>query len=244
MRTQRFTARKLENVATKPGCWNKQLIGVFDGETKIGEYTYSYSSGVPFYAFRQQVRGGEDQWFALLSSSDYTKTDLMTLPDCKIIGGEELVPGGYGFCPVEFYVPAYYVGHVDLTGKDGSSNTRVFFKMHDDSTMTDGDVARDKPESEWSYELFGFRCGCVWGDDSSWKLQMLDLRRAPEGIITEIDIGYIELSHGGKLRDHLELHEDDGKVYGVHVSTLLRSEEIGKALTAMNLQGIPREILK
>jgi len=43
----------------------------------------------------------------------------------------------------------------------------------------------------------GFVSGCVWGDDSSWKVQFLDLTRVEEGIIKRDDrFGYIELFGG------------------------------------------------
>ena len=42
--------------------------------------------------------------------------------------------------------------------------------------------------------VHGFVAGCVWGDDSSWKIEYLDLRKADEGIIKrEARFGYIEL---------------------------------------------------
>jgi hypothetical protein len=41
---------------------------------------------------------------------------------------------------------------------------------------------------------FGFVAGCVWGDDSSWKIQYLDLGRVDEGILVRDNrFGYIEL---------------------------------------------------
>jgi len=41
---------------------------------------------------------------------------------------------------------------------------------------------------------FGFVCGCIWGDDSSWKIQYLDLSRIEDGILNRDDrFGYIEL---------------------------------------------------
>lgn len=41
---------------------------------------------------------------------------------------------------------------------------------------------------------FGFVCGCVWGDDSAWKIQFLDLSRLSEKILVRDDrLGYIEL---------------------------------------------------
>jgi hypothetical protein len=30
---------------------------------------------------------------------------------------------------------------------------------------------------------FGFVAGCIWGDDSSWKIRYLDLSRASDGIV-------------------------------------------------------------
>jgi hypothetical protein len=42
--------------------------------------------------------------------------------------------------------------------------------------------------------------GCVWGDDTSWKVQYLDLSRARQGIVTRDDrLGYIELPAGIRL---------------------------------------------
>lgn len=41
---------------------------------------------------------------------------------------------------------------------------------------------------------FGFVCGCIWGDDTSWKIQFLDLSRISEGILTrDARFGYLEL---------------------------------------------------
>jgi hypothetical protein len=45
---------------------------------------------------------------------------------------------------------------------------------------------------------FGFVWGCVWGDDSSWKVQCLDLRRIREGVISRDErFGYVEISAAG-----------------------------------------------
>lgn len=44
---------------------------------------------------------------------------------------------------------------------------------------------------------FGIVCGCVWGDDNSWKIEYLDLSRIEEGILTrEARWGYVELPAG------------------------------------------------
>lgn len=48
----------------------------------------------------------------------------------------------------------------------------------------------------------GFVAGCVWGDDSSWKIQFLDLSRIEEGILKRDDrFDYIELCSNDSLKD-------------------------------------------
>lgn len=182
----RFTARKLEMIETRPGCWQKQRIGVFDGETQIGEYVRDYSGYQPFYAFEQ-----DGKWYALFSGDDYTKTDVMTLPDCKVIGGEPLVEHGCGFCPVEFYVPQFKMIEVEFDYRAGEKVER--YKEMCKCCYDAGDK-NGTPDKPFEFERFGFRSGCVWGDDCSWKVQLLDLSKASEGIVSEVDIGYIELA--------------------------------------------------
>jgi hypothetical protein len=53
-------------------------------------------------------------------------------------------------------------------------------------------------DREWPDGSFGFVWGCYWGDDSSWKVQYLDLSLIQEGIIMRDDrFGYVELSTTG-----------------------------------------------
>jgi hypothetical protein len=53
----------------------------------------------------------------------------------------------------------------------------------------------------------GFVAGCVWGDDSSWKIQYLNLCRVEEGIIErEERFGYIELPQSVSLRSAVHLY--------------------------------------
>ena len=45
--------------------------------------------------------------------------------------------------------------------------------------------------------LFGFVAGCIWGDDSSWKIQYLDLSRISEGVLVRDErFGYIAIPEG------------------------------------------------
>lgn len=49
---------------------------------------------------------------------------------------------------------------------------------------------------------FGFVSGCEWGDDTSWKIQHLDLSKIAEGILARDDrYGYIEMPEGVMLKE-------------------------------------------
>ena len=60
---------------------------------------------------------------------------------------------------------------------------------------------------------WGFICGCIWGDDTSWKIEYLDFSQAAEGILKrEARFGYLELASNLTLREAVNLagyNEDD-----------------------------------
>ena len=94
-----YTAQVLESKEITPGCWNVLRVGVFDENgNQVGEYERNYHNLYEtFFPFKKG-----DKWYALYSR-DYTSTRVMSLPDCKDLGGEER--DTWGFCPVEYYVP-------------------------------------------------------------------------------------------------------------------------------------------
>lgn len=195
--THNYHAKPIDKIDNGKGYWNYQIIGVFDGDTKVGEYQYNYHSGCPFYAFEQN-----GEWFALACVEQYTALKIMKLPSCEVIGGEE--PHSGGFCSIEVYVPRYYECQI-------SEYTYRFF-----------DDAEAEEKAHPFYADFAFRSGCVWGDDTSWKLEMLDISQAHKGILEIKDIGYIELAPDLKLRDCLRLDWDDcDKVLDMKISTQL-----------------------
>jgi hypothetical protein len=60
-----------------------------------------------------------------------------------------------------------------------------------------------------SSEGFGFVAGCVWGDDTSWKIQFLDLRECDNGVLKrDPRFGYIELPDDCQLRDAVLIDKD------------------------------------
>jgi hypothetical protein len=112
----------------------------------------------------------QDGKFFALCSRDYTATAVMALPECEVIAEE--TPHSFGFCPTGFYVP---------------TEMKIYI---------DDDEPEPLPE-EWRGQ-FGFVCGCIWGDDTNWKVEFLDLSEITKGkIIRDNRLGYLELPGGG-----------------------------------------------
>jgi hypothetical protein len=226
-------------VESRPGCWNTNRMEIIERATGaiLGEYRYGYSSpGRTFHPFF--LRG---KWYALYSRN-YTATRLMSLPDCTDIGGEEpqsygfcptdfYVPNLYSLeflhtpgCPrdrkrpagADYTVsctcrnphkPGCPIGLPDPPRKGGGYDW-------DQCICKEEREAWDATRHVWHFpdRIFGFVAGCIWGDDSSWKIEFLDLSRADEGILKrEARFGYIELPRNLKLNQavHLEADEDD-----------------------------------
>ena len=88
-------------------------------------------------------------------------------------------PHVFGFCPVDYYVPYQDPWSI---GKD--------------------------LEFEGIPGTFGFVAGCIWGDDSSWKIQYLDLSEIEDGKIHRTErFGYIELPDGMSLKQAVDVSD-------------------------------------
>lgn len=203
------------------GGWHRNIVTVLDRGVPCGEYRRNYgmveSTFEPFAI--------NDEWFALYSS-DYTATRIMRLPSCEDIGGEE--PDDVGFCPVQLFVPAYRLHEFDFMtewSRGVKSEPHVQHQAHalwPGATMLSQIVDRIAAEasgvaavdksfnhvlSDWRHCPFGFVAGCIWGDDSSWKIEFLDLSRAAEGILVRKEsFGYCELPNSMNLRDAIDMN--------------------------------------
>lgn len=197
LRARRFSAQAVVD-PHQAGGWGSALVKIFDGDVQIGEYRRNHPGWAKETFEPFEVDGA---WFALYSP-DYTSTRVMSLPDCSDLGGEE--PASHGFCPVEFYIPRYK----KVTLKDRSNNKESedwWFEAKAEQQASDADDRLyDLAFSPWFSLDTGFVAGCLWGDDSSWKLQVIDLSKAAEGIITRsARFGHLELAHGMSLADSL-----------------------------------------
>jgi len=105
-----------------------------------------------------------------LCSPKYTGTSVMALPACEIIASE--LDSAFGFCPTGFHVPTEMKDWID-------------------------DEEPEPLPKKWQGQ-FGFVCGCIWGDDTSWKIEFLDLSEITNGKLTRDDrLGYVELQDEG-----------------------------------------------
>lgn len=178
-------------------------VGVFrsegESEVKVGEYSRNYRHLYrTFYPFK---KNGKD--YALYSPS-YSVTRVMELPSCKDIGGEE--PSPDAFCPVDYYVPCYIEREWTK-----SNDVGLKFVVNEPSAEDLLESKVSKPVSPVLYYPFGFVAGCIWGDDSSTKIQYLDLGQAEAGIIKRDErFGYIKMSDKLTLKDSIDLADYNG----------------------------------
>lgn len=194
-----FQVRTAIKASPRPRVMSTTIVSIYDGDQFLGSYehlfpAYGESTFCPFQH--------DDRWYALYSA-DYTATRVMSLPECRDIGGEEPCPSG--FCPIEYYVPRYRVKSWEqpTTGK----TAKVYVFDNNDRFRP----SRDTPDNTvyhygpWQFLATGFVAGCQWGDDASWKVEMLDLSGVADGVITRTArFGHFELPHRGSLRDALD----------------------------------------
>jgi len=187
------------NIDNGPGVWDSTKVSIYREDLLIGEYIRNYSSGghKTFYPFLI-----DKQWYALYSAN-YTATRVMKLNDTDIEDwcGEE--KSAHGFCPAELYIPCYnkFHGKINLVEKISEYDYYTFDNEY--KNVNDFENERNQAEFvERKYCDFGFLSGCVWGDDSSWKLRYIDLTKVPEKILEITDkFGYWELPNDKELRD-------------------------------------------
>ena len=168
---------------SNPGGWATTTVEVFrrasigNKPEKVYEYERNYGLLKTFEPFRQ---GGNE--YALISP-DYSATSVVDLATGLVVASEPT--SSDAFCPVGFYVPDWWDLHDGLV-IPGSEHW--------------------KEDCEWPTGQFGFVWGCVWGDDSSWKVQYLDLTAIQSGVIRrEERFGYLELATEGYKSPCFEL---------------------------------------
>jgi len=211
-----YTAKVIETIHHSPNTWETLRVGVYrsedDTQEQVGEYHRNYPN--LYDTFFHCAYNGNDY---ALYSPDYTVTRIMELPTCKDIGGEE--PHGGGFCPVDFYVPRY-IDREYSNAEDERQRYRVndpgaeyleprkqkFYRVDEKTGKQISVEKSDQAISPLLYYRFGFVAGCIWGDDSSWKIEFLDLSEIGNGTIKrDARFGYLEMPEGMPLRQAVNM---------------------------------------
>lgn len=191
---------------------------------EIASYERNYSMMKTFEPFRQ-LKDGVWKDYALISPR-YTRLEVMDLQTGEIIAVEEYPKAtkeladkhphdykegqempAWGFCPVEFVVPDWW----DEYTEGDKDQSKHYPGISDEISQK---VAGDFLD-EWKlYEgNWGVYSGCIWGDDSSWKVRFIDLSRISEGIVTTDDrFGYVELPEDLDLRQAVRVDAESATV--------------------------------
>jgi len=213
-----YHTKVVEKIENRPGTGHSVRVGVFkvvdNQEEQIGEYTRNYTT--LFRTFFPFMAG--EKTFALYSPYYHT-TRVMVLPSCEDVGGEE--PSQPSFCPVDFYVPSYITREwVDLNDQKHRyrihepkeehflpKNTK-YYPLNEQTGQRYEVEKPSYPVSPLTFYPFGFVAGCIWGDDSAWKVQFLDLSQIEKGIIKRDErFGYIELPDNLTLKEAVDMSE-------------------------------------
>jgi hypothetical protein len=140
----------------------------------------------------------------------YIQNIILLLALCHCLIVKRLVVRNFGFCPTGFHIARYsdYIWKATPESelhKYPEANwhwLRVDRHERDYEDCPEWESELKVHETEHAlysgnikYDLrLGFVMGCVWGDDSSWKLERLDLAEAHKGILKrEASFGYLEL---------------------------------------------------
>ena len=191
---------------------------------EVAVYQRNYSMLKTFEPFRQ-LKNGVWKDYALISTK-YTRLEVMDLMSGEIIAVEaypvvtkelaekfpdKLTEGqempGSGFCPVEFFVPGWWDEYTESEQKQSKGSPGISEEIAEK-------VAGDYLD-EWKiYEgNWGIYSGCVWGDDTSWKVRYVDLSRISEGIVTTDDrFGYVSLPEDLELRNAVRVMPENGTI--------------------------------
>lgn len=196
------------------------------------EYERNYVSLMRTFEPFRQLKDGHWRDYALVSS-EYTRLEVLDLETKEVIAKEpyptvsrdlaEFDPKrytegapmpGFGFCPVDFYVPDWRDNFNEdqlqpstkeaireNSNKRGDEQLQKAFEMQQK-------IYENRMQNWLRYYTgqFGVYSGCVWGDDTSWKLRYVDLSQISEGkVTTDERFGYVPLYGDSPLKESVTI---------------------------------------
>ena len=196
----------VEKIDNGKGYWRYNLVSIKRNGILVGSYIRNYSSfsEATFHPFKIG-----DDWYALYSK-EYTATRV-----AKLTNGFEDWCGetndAFGFCPTEYFVPvkheySYVFPMKDRPALTGTSSQWLDCDYEKVQEFWD-DVQKEKGTVTWSN--WALMSGCVWGDDTSWKLRYIDLSEIPNKVLKITErFGYWELPQ--EIRKCVRIYSDNG----------------------------------
>lgn len=196
------------------------------------EYERNYVSLMRTFEPFRQLKDGKWRDYALVSS-EYTRLEVLDLETREIIAKEpyptvskdlaefnpeRYIEGdpmpGFGFCPVDFYVPDWRdnFNEEQLQAPSKEKIQRHGDKRDDEQLQKALEIHQKMYENRirgWLRDYtgqFGVYSGCVWGDDTSWKLRYVDLSQISEGkVTTDERFGYVPLYGDSPLKESVTI---------------------------------------
>ena len=202
------------------------LFVVVHHDQAIGGFVRNYSAhGTHIFAPFCQ----DGQWYALYSY-DYTALRVLRLFDDHIEDwcGQERSP--YGFCPTHSIVPYYVCADNAIEGRKTAqlplwihSQTALRLTLANDAVglsdsyklppevkaCLDPDSNNRKAlEPLLMFADVALFAGCYWGDDSNWKLRIIDLRQIQNRELKVKELfGYVEMPiQIGHIADLIQMY--------------------------------------
>lgn len=239
-----YTARVLREITKNSGPKSIE-VGVFrrdgDSEEQIGSYSRDVDRlDSTFCYFRKS-----DKDLALYSPSREL-TRLMSLPDCRDIGGEDYVSDErremydeFEYWPREYYVPCYIEGEIVEENRPvercrfNEPGPESLVAHTHELSVVDSETKRRKivkrtwnPVTPLLFYPFGFIAGHFEG--CPWTIQYLDLTEAEKGILRRDDrFGYVAFIRELSLRQAIRMGYFGSDKYGDHIEiALLREFEL------------------
>lgn len=168
--------------------------------TPVGSFIFNYHTGLDKIIRPFQIGEG---WYTTYATS-YNKLAVARLHPDRFEHIDADVGGKEGFCPVEVLVPfklsdgTYSVWHVDPE----AYNYEYFAE----------------PGRTIEYADFGFVAGCVWGDDTTYKLRYLDFSKlaTERKLSVTAPFGYFELPSTGVMHEYFNLEDLDEGVLRIN----------------------------
>lgn len=197
-----------------PSFGSSCLLIVFYHDTPVGGFVRNYPAygTTTFAPFCQ-----DGQWYALYST-DYTALRVLRLFNDHIEDwcGQTATP--YGFCPTYATVPYYVHADGSAETKENEAQHPPIWIYSQSALQYALALARELPypqyavpqavkdcldhnaesrkaiESRLNSANVALIAGCYWGDDSNWKLRLVDLRQiAQQQLIVKELFGYVEM---------------------------------------------------